>query len=65
VQPTTAIFFNRALLREYCEKDHSLGYELLKRFSLVMYRRGQAIRNEILTIRSRMDPYEHGRGKAA
>jgi len=42
VQPTTAIFFNRALLREYCEKDHSLGYELLKRFILVMYRRGQA-----------------------
>ena len=65
VQPTTAIFFNRALLHEYCEKDHSLGYELLKRFSLLMYQRAQAIRNEILTSRSRMAEPRHGRAKAA
>lgn len=48
-EPTTAIFFNQTLLREYCEKDHSLGYELLKRFSLLMYQRAQATRNKILT----------------
>ena len=59
VQPTTAIFFYRALLHEYCEKDHSLGYELLKRFSLLMYQRAQAIRNEILTSRSRIDERGH------
>ena len=31
VEPTTAIFFYGTILREYCEKDHSLGYELFKR----------------------------------
>jgi hypothetical protein len=34
VEPTTAIFFYRTILREYCEKDHSLGYELFKRMSV-------------------------------
>jgi CRP/FNR family transcriptional regulator, cyclic AMP receptor protein len=36
IKPTTALFFYAAILREYCEKDHSLGYELLKRISAVM-----------------------------
>ena len=40
----TAIFFDGAILREPCEKDHSFGYELLKRMSWVMYRRMQAAR---------------------
>ncbi len=65
VQPTTAIFFYLDRLREYCEKDHSLGYELLKRFSLLMYQRGQAIRNEMLTSRSRMAERGYGGAKAA
>lgn len=52
--PTTAIFFYQALLREYCEKDHSFGYALLKRISLLTYQRRQAARNKMLTIRSRM-----------
>ncbi len=65
VEPTTAIFFYPTLLRDYCEKDHSLGYELLKRFSLLMYQRGQAKRNKMLTIRSGMAPHEQGRAKAA
>ena len=65
VEPTTAIFFYETLLREYCEKDHSLGYELLKRFSRLMYQRAQATRNKMLTIRSRMAPHEHDRAKAA
>lgn len=50
VEPITAIYFNGAILREYCEKDHSFGYELLKRMSLVMYRRMQAARNKMLPI---------------
>ena len=65
VEPTTAIFFYQTLLREYCEKDHSLGYELLKRFSLMMYQCGQATRNKMLTIRSRMAEHENGRAKTA
>ena len=42
VEPTTALFFYAAILREYCENDHSLGYELLKRISAVIVRRLQA-----------------------
>ena len=37
-------FSTAAILREYCEKDHSLGYELLKRISAVMVTRLQAAR---------------------
>src|ERR1044071_3432555 len=44
VEPTTAIFFDGAILREHCEKDCSFGYEFLKRMSLVMYQRIQAAR---------------------
>ena len=29
--PVTAIFFYGTILREYCERDHGLGYELLRR----------------------------------
>jgi CRP-like cAMP-binding protein len=50
---TTAIFFYGTILREYCEDDHSLGYELLKRMSLVMNRRMQAARNKMLAIHHR------------
>jgi CRP/FNR family transcriptional regulator, cyclic AMP receptor protein len=50
VEQTTAIYFSGTILREHCEKDHSLGYELLKRMSLVMNRRMQAARNKMLAI---------------
>ena len=36
------LLFYQTLLREYCEKDLSRS-EILKRFSLLMYQRGQAI----------------------
>jgi hypothetical protein len=48
VEPTAAIFFYGTILREYCEKDHSLGYELLKRMSAVMVKRLQAARKKML-----------------
>src|SRR5262249_12868584 len=50
VEPTTAIFFYGTILREYCEKDHSLGYELLKRMSAVMVKRLQAARKNMLAF---------------
>jgi hypothetical protein len=37
-------------LRKYCEKDHSLGYELFKRISPVMLRRLQAARQKMLAL---------------
>ena len=53
VEPTAAIFFYGTILREFCEKDHSLGYELLKRMSVVMVKRLQAARKKILGFHAR------------
>jgi len=50
-EETTAIFFYGTILREYCEKDHSLGFELFKRMSVVMLRRLQAARQKLLSAR--------------
>ncbi len=47
-KPTSAIFFYGTVLREYCEKDHSLGFELFKRMSEVMIRRLQMARSRFL-----------------
>ena len=52
VEPCTALFFYAAILREYCEKDHSLGYELLKRISAVMVIRLQAAHDRMVCIDS-------------
>jgi CRP/FNR family transcriptional regulator, cyclic AMP receptor protein len=52
IEPTTAIFFYGTILREYCEKDHSLGYELLKRISAVMIKRLQAAHKQMLSFYS-------------
>jgi CRP/FNR family transcriptional regulator, cyclic AMP receptor protein len=50
VEPTTAIFFYGTILREHCEKDHSLGYDLFKRMSAVMIKRLQAARKQMLSV---------------
>jgi CRP-like cAMP-binding protein len=50
VESTMAIFFYGTILREYCEKDHSLGYELFKRMSAVMIKRLQAARKQMLSV---------------
>ena len=52
VEATAAIFFYGTILREYCEKDHSLGYELLKRMSAVMVKRLQAARKNMLALQT-------------
>jgi len=48
LEPTQALFFYGTLLREYCSKDSSLGFELFKRMSQVMLERLQAARNRLL-----------------
>src|SRR5204862_8033137 len=50
IEPTTARFFYAAILREYCEKDHSLGYEILKRNSAVMLTRLHAAHQQMLSL---------------
>jgi CRP-like cAMP-binding protein len=52
MERTEAIFFYGTILREYCERDHTLGYELFKRMSAVMIKRLQAAREKMLSIDS-------------
>jgi len=54
IEPTAALFFYAAILREYCEKDHSLGYELLKRISAVMVTRLHAAHDQMLSLSSNL-----------
>ena len=58
VSSTRAIFFAGSVLREYCERDHSLGYELLKRLTAVMNRRMQNARRKMLELHSRKSVLE-------
>jgi len=48
LEATSAIFFYGTRLREECEKDHDLGYELMKRMAGVMLQRLQATRRQLL-----------------
>ncbi len=49
-EPTEAIFFYGTILREYCERDHSLGYELFKRITPIMMKRLQSARRRMLSV---------------
>lgn len=48
LQPTEAIFFYGTFLRERCEQDHDLGYELFRRIAEVMMQRLQFTRRQLL-----------------
>lgn len=49
-EETEAISFYGTVLREYCERDPALGFELLKRMSRVVIRRLQAARDKMLAV---------------
>jgi CRP/FNR family cyclic AMP-dependent transcriptional regulator len=48
LKDTKAIFFYGTRLRERCEEDHDLGYELMKRTAEVVIKRLQATRRQLL-----------------
>ena len=48
VTPVKAVFFYGTRLREQCESDHELGYELMKRTAEVVIGRLQATRRRLL-----------------
>ena len=50
LEPTTAIFLYGTRLRELCEEDHDLGYELMKRMTQIVIQRLQATRKELLEL---------------
>ena len=49
-QNTRAIALDGKCLRDKCESDHNLGYELLKRFTSIIEQRLQATRLQLLDI---------------
>jgi CRP-like cAMP-binding protein len=48
LEPTRVILFYGTRLRQQCEEDHDLGYELMKRVAAVMMHRLQATRQQWL-----------------
>ena len=50
VEPTEAIYFAGTILRDYCERNHLLGFELHKRLSAVMMKRLQTARRKMLAM---------------
>jgi CRP-like cAMP-binding protein len=50
IEDTRAIAINALCLREKCEADHDLGYEMMKRFTPVLVQRLQATRLQILDV---------------
>jgi len=54
-EPTKAIFFYGTRLREQCEEDRDLGYELMKRMAAIIIERLQATRQQLAEI-SRSHP---------
>jgi CRP/FNR family transcriptional regulator, cyclic AMP receptor protein len=64
IEPTEAIFFYGTILREYCERDPSLGYELFKRMAPVMLGRLQAARKKMLAIHARTEELQPAIGLA-
>jgi CRP/FNR family cyclic AMP-dependent transcriptional regulator len=64
VSETNALFFYGTVLRERCETDPSLGFELLKRMSQVMLKRLQSTRTLLVEAKSGFSPVgaEHAMG---
>lgn len=47
---TRVIAFDARCLRELCEQDHDLGYEIMKRFAQVITRRLEATRLQLVDV---------------
>jgi CRP/FNR family transcriptional regulator, cyclic AMP receptor protein len=50
IDDTRAIAINAGCLRQKCEADHDLGYDMMKRFMPVLVQRLQATRLQILDV---------------
>lgn len=50
VEVTRAIALDGKCLRTKCEEDHDLGYEIMKRFALVIAERLEATRLQLLDV---------------
>jgi CRP-like cAMP-binding protein len=50
VELTRAIAMDGACLRQKCDEDHSLGYEIMRRFALIIAERLEATRLQLMDI---------------
>ena len=50
LETTVALSLDGKCIREKCESDHDLGYEVFKRFSQLMSQRLQATRLQVLDV---------------
>jgi CRP-like cAMP-binding protein len=50
LQTTSALAFDGKCLRDKCEENHDLGYELLKRFTHIMSERLDAMRLQLMDL---------------
>lgn len=50
IEMTRAIVLDGERMRQECERDHELGYELLKRFNTVMAENLEALRFQLLNV---------------
>jgi CRP-like cAMP-binding protein len=50
IEDTRALALDGKCLREKCEQNHDLGYELLKRFTQIIDRRLEATRFQLLDV---------------
>jgi CRP-like cAMP-binding protein len=55
IEPTRAIYFAGTILRYYCDRDHSLGFELHKLMSQIMMKRLQAARKKMLGLHAHVE----------
>jgi CRP-like cAMP-binding protein len=53
LEATEAIFFYGTRLREQCEENHDLGYELMSRMAVVMLHRIQATKCQLLACHAK------------
>jgi CRP-like cAMP-binding protein len=58
LEPTEVIALNGRALRARCEEDHGLGYEIMKRFALVIVQRLVATRAQMLQVPDHPAPPE-------
>ena len=50
IEPVRAIALDGKCLRAKCEQNHDLGYEMLKRFALILEQRLEATRFQLLDV---------------
>jgi len=52
LEPADALHIHASILRDECDVDHELGYELTKRLALVMLKRLDTARRQLIELRA-------------